>query len=125
MRIVYIGGSGIISTACTLLTIPRGHQRYLLNRGTRPIVADGAKVLFADIHHEAATTRVPGDLTFDAVVARCPKRGERGVPDAGEVRRRTSPGATGRGGLQVALWGTVSLPTLRSNTPLPLQWRAN
>ncbi len=68
MRILYIGGSGIISRACTALALARGHQLYVLNRGTRHMVADGATVLVADIHDEGAAARALGGLEFDAVV---------------------------------------------------------
>ena len=33
MKILFIGGTGIISSACAQLVLERGHELYLLNRG--------------------------------------------------------------------------------------------
>ena len=69
MRVLFIGGTGIISSACSPLAIERGIELWLLNRGTsdRP-VPDGARVLQADVRDPDAARRALGDLTFDAVV---------------------------------------------------------
>ena len=47
MKILFIGGSGVISSACSQLTIERGHELYLLNRGqtTKRPVPEGAHAL--------------------------------------------------------------------------------
>ena len=51
MKALFIGGTGIISSACSELAIRRGIELYLLNRGrsTRP-VPEGAIPLRGDIH---------------------------------------------------------------------------
>ncbi len=67
MRILFIGGTGNISTACSRLALARGHELYVLNRGQRAVVLEGARVLSADIKDEAATARVLVGLSFDAV----------------------------------------------------------
>lgn len=69
MKVLFIGGTGIISSACTHLALERGIDLFLLNRGEsqRPPAA-GASLLHADIRDEAATARALGDLRFDAVV---------------------------------------------------------
>lgn len=69
MRVLFIGGTGIISSACSELALRRGIDLYLLNRGnsTRQPPA-GAKVLQADIRQPVQAARALGDLTFDAVV---------------------------------------------------------
>jgi nucleoside-diphosphate-sugar epimerase len=69
MKILFIGGTGIISSACSELAIQSGFDLYLLNRGLslRPI-PEGAISLRADIRQPATVSRILGDLTFDAVV---------------------------------------------------------
>src|SRR3984885_1282383 len=74
MRVLFIGGSGVISSACSALAVQRGIDLTVLNRGSstsRPLPA-GATVLRADIRDPAAAgaalgaTR--GGREFDAVV---------------------------------------------------------
>ncbi len=69
MRVLFIGGTGVISSACSALAAERGIDLYLLNRGTsqRPI-PHGAHVLPADIGDRAATETALARLSFDAVV---------------------------------------------------------
>ncbi len=67
MRILFIGGTGIISTACTQLAIARGLDLTLLNRGLRPPLA-GIKQIVADIAHPAAARAALGDHRWDVVV---------------------------------------------------------
>ncbi|HET8655492.1 MAG TPA: SDR family oxidoreductase [Longimicrobiaceae bacterium] len=69
MRVLFIGGTGIISSACARLAVERGIELYLLNRGRseRP-VPEGASVLHGDIRDRASTEVALGALDFDAVV---------------------------------------------------------
>jgi len=67
MRLLFLGGTGIISTACVELAISRGHEVHLLNRGTRPAPA-GARSHGADLADEAAVRRTLGEVAWDAVV---------------------------------------------------------
>ena len=70
MKVLFIGGTGIISSASSQLAIDRGIELYLLNRGqtsTRP-VPEGARVLIGDIRKPETVREALGDLTFDAVV---------------------------------------------------------
>lgn len=69
MKVLFIGGTGIISSACSQLALDRGIDLYLLNRGqsARPVPA-GAKVLTADINDLDSARRVLAGHTFDAVV---------------------------------------------------------
>jgi nucleoside-diphosphate-sugar epimerase len=70
LKVLFIGGSGIISSACSQLAVERGVDLYLLNRGStsaRP-VPDQATVLRGDIRDLDSATDALGDLTFDAVV---------------------------------------------------------
>ncbi len=69
MKVLFIGGTGIISSACSALALARGMDLYLLTRGqsSRPIPA-GARVLAGDIRKPETVRRALGDLRFDAVV---------------------------------------------------------
>ena len=69
MKVLFIGGTGTISSACVELAVARGIDLTLLNRGnaTRPIPAN-VPVLQGDIRDRAATARLVQDLSFDAVV---------------------------------------------------------
>ncbi len=70
MKVLFIGGTGIISSACSQLAIERGIDLYLLNRGnttSRP-VPEGARVLNGDIRDPQSARKAVGGQTFDAVV---------------------------------------------------------
>lgn len=68
MRVLFIGGTGIISSACSELALERGIELYLLCRGRSPRpVPKGAKVLNGDVRDPASARRALGDLEFDAV----------------------------------------------------------
>lgn len=69
MKVLFIGGTGIISSACSALAVQKGIDLYLLNRGKsfRP-VAEGAKVLVGDIRDLSSAQEALGDHHFDAVV---------------------------------------------------------
>ena len=68
-KVLFIGGTGIISSACAPLALERGLDLYLLNRGTSPRpVPDGAKVLHADVRDPDGVRAALGDHRFDAVV---------------------------------------------------------
>jgi nucleoside-diphosphate-sugar epimerase len=68
--VLFIGGSGIISSACSQLAVDRGIDLTVLNRGVshiRPLPA-GATVVHADIRDPASVRDALGDRSFDAVV---------------------------------------------------------
>jgi nucleoside-diphosphate-sugar epimerase len=70
LRVLFIGGSGIISSACSWVAVERGIELFLLNRGIsdhRPVPAE-ATVLRGDIRDPASVKNALDDLTFDAVV---------------------------------------------------------
>lgn len=68
MKVLFIGGTGIISSACANLALERGIDLFLLNRGqsARP-APPGAHVLQGDIRDPAVVAVLAGH-TFDAVV---------------------------------------------------------
>ena len=69
MKVLFIGGTGKISSAVTPLAAQRGFDMYLLNRGQtdRPI-PDGVKVLHGDIRDKASAAAAIEGHTFDVVV---------------------------------------------------------
>jgi nucleoside-diphosphate-sugar epimerase len=68
MKVLFIGGTGLISSACTRLAVERGLELFLLNRGGNPERAGGATVLVADHNDEAAAERALAGREFDVVV---------------------------------------------------------
>jgi nucleoside-diphosphate-sugar epimerase len=68
MRVLFIGGTGIISSACSELALERGIELYLLCRGRSPRpIPKGAKVLSGDIRDAQSARKALGNLQFDAV----------------------------------------------------------
>ncbi len=71
MRVLFIGGTGLISSACAELAVQRGVDLWLLNRGSSDRYAPppGTHSLTADVHGPDAGIRsVLEGRTFDAVV---------------------------------------------------------
>lgn len=68
MDILFIGGTGIISSACSAHALALGHRVTLLNRGqsTRP-APEGAELLRADLRDEHQVERALSGRRFDAV----------------------------------------------------------
>ncbi len=70
LRVLFIGGSGVISSACAELAVEQGIELTVLNRGQtrdRPRPA-AVRVRHADVRNLAQVREVLGDATFDAVV---------------------------------------------------------
>jgi len=69
MRILFIGGTGVISTACSELCIDNGYDLYLLNRGQSLRVPPAkAKIINADIRDTRAVKTILAKKKFDVVV---------------------------------------------------------
>jgi nucleoside-diphosphate-sugar epimerase len=70
MKILFIGGTGIISTASTALAVERGMEVTLLTRGQHEAkLPAGVKTLIADVNDPALAERLQREaLEFDAVV---------------------------------------------------------
>jgi nucleoside-diphosphate-sugar epimerase len=71
MKILFIGGSGFISTAVSRLTVAKGIELFWLNRGQRKQEVAGVQHLIADVHKPDEARRVlegPGVPEFDVVV---------------------------------------------------------
>jgi len=70
LRVLFIGGSGVISAAAAERAVAVGHRLTMLNRGSatmRPAPED-AEVLRADIRDTASVRTALGGRTFDVVV---------------------------------------------------------
>ncbi|MBP3259932.1 MAG: SDR family oxidoreductase [Prevotella sp.] len=68
MRILFIGGTGTISSAITQQLATTEHELWLLNRGNRKNEVPGnVKHIVADINDEADVLAKLGDMQFDAV----------------------------------------------------------
>lgn len=68
MRVLFIGGTGFISTAVSRLAIAAGIELYLLNRGLRSAPPAGAHTLTADINQPEEVRAALRDVRFDVVV---------------------------------------------------------
>lgn len=67
MKVLSIGGTGVISTACTDLALQRGWELWLLNRG-HTSAPRGARQLVADVNDASAVRSALANHTWDAVV---------------------------------------------------------
>jgi len=68
MKVLFIGGTGNISTSCSLLTLEKGIDLYHLNRGVTKEEIPGVISIKADIHNKEETLKAIGDHDFDVVV---------------------------------------------------------
>jgi nucleoside-diphosphate-sugar epimerase len=67
-KVLFIGGTGNISTSCSFLALEKGMELYHLNRGISGEKIPGVTSLHADIHNKEEISKALGDLDFDAVV---------------------------------------------------------
>jgi nucleoside-diphosphate-sugar epimerase len=70
MKVLFIGGTGIISSASSELAVSRGIELYHLNRGKSAGVRkiEGVKTITADIRNTGEAQKALKDYTFDVVV---------------------------------------------------------
>ncbi|MEE9430398.1 MAG: SDR family oxidoreductase [Melioribacteraceae bacterium] len=69
MKVLFIGGTGIISTAVSKLAVQKGIDLFLLNRGNRSeFFPNGAKLLKGDINNFVETKKLLENYEFDVVV---------------------------------------------------------
>jgi nucleoside-diphosphate-sugar epimerase len=70
MKVLFIGGTGIISSACSELAVSQGIDLYHLNRGKSAVIrkVEGVKTIMADIRNLDETSKALRGLSFDAVV---------------------------------------------------------
>jgi len=70
LKVLFIGGSGVISAACARVAVESDIDLYVLNRGqstTRPLPA-GVHEMRADVRNHEAVLSAIKDLEFDSVV---------------------------------------------------------
>jgi nucleoside-diphosphate-sugar epimerase len=70
MRVLFLGGTGIISSACARVALEQGIELAALVRGrtsSRPL-PDGVEALHADVRDESSLDAALSDRRFDAVV---------------------------------------------------------
>ena len=71
MKVLFIGGTGLISSACSELAAERGSQLFILNRSmsSKYAVPEGVQLLAGDVHgDETQLARLLEEHRFDAVV---------------------------------------------------------
>ena len=68
MKVLFIGGTGNISSSVSRLCVERGHELYLLNRGQRGAPVAGATPLRADVTRPEAAAAALAGHRWDAVV---------------------------------------------------------
>ena len=82
MNVLFIGGTGVISSACTQLAVEQGIQLTLLNRGrTQRPIPRGVEVLHGDIEDASGAAALAG-RAWDTVVnwiAYTPDQGQRDI----------------------------------------------
>ncbi|MEZ0493941.1 SDR family oxidoreductase [Kineococcus sp. TBRC 1896] len=90
MRVLFIGGTGTISSACADLAVRRGIDLTVLNRGSgRRRLPEGVTTLTADGRDPAAVRDAVGDETFDVVVDFVAFTPEHVAADVEQFRGRT------------------------------------
>ena len=68
MKVLFIGGTGNISIACTKLALEKGYEVYHLNRGkTENPFGNTVKSIRADVNDRESIANAIKDLTFDVV----------------------------------------------------------
>ena len=68
MKVLFIGGTGNISGACTKKALENGMKVFHLNRGTTNRSIPGVQTIHADIYNKAETAKAMDKHHFDVVV---------------------------------------------------------
>lgn len=69
MKVLFVGGTGVISTECTKLAVEKGIDIYLLNRRkTIANLPDGVNIITGDIRDADSMKKVLDNHKFDVVV---------------------------------------------------------
>jgi nucleoside-diphosphate-sugar epimerase len=68
VKVLFIGGTGNISTSVSRLCVERGIDLFLLNRGTRKVIIKGAKIINADITNFKKVSNELKNHNWDCVV---------------------------------------------------------
>jgi nucleoside-diphosphate-sugar epimerase len=71
MKFLFIGGTGLISSACSELAVARGHELFILNRSIskKHLIPEGAFLLIGDVKGGAShLSNILAGHHFDSVV---------------------------------------------------------
>lgn len=69
MKVLFIGGTGLISEAVSKLAVEKGIELYLFNRGNHvDSIPHGAHVITGNIRDAKAAKEILGNYSFDVVV---------------------------------------------------------
>lgn len=68
VKVLFVGGTGNISTSVTRECIERGFELHILTRATRPVDIPGVRSIRADIHRAADIRALLEGHTWDSVV---------------------------------------------------------
>jgi nucleoside-diphosphate-sugar epimerase len=70
LKVLFVGGTGVISSACVREAVSAGIDVYVLNRGQTAgrAVPDGVTELRGDMRDPASVRAATGDLDFDSVI---------------------------------------------------------
>ncbi|MFW5995928.1 MAG: SDR family oxidoreductase [Halanaerobiaceae bacterium] len=69
MKVLFIGGTGLISEAVSRLAVKKGVDLYLFNRGNRPeLIPEEAHLIKGDIRNKAEANTLLKGFSFDVVV---------------------------------------------------------
>jgi nucleoside-diphosphate-sugar epimerase len=68
MKVLFVGGTGFISTSVTRLAVGHGIELYHLNRGRHAAAPAGIRHLLADVSNAEEARRALGNEKFDVVV---------------------------------------------------------
>lgn len=69
MKVLFIGGTGLISEAVSRLVVKKGMNLYLLNRGNRnELVPGGVEIITGDIRDKKNVSEILKNYQFDVVV---------------------------------------------------------
>ena len=68
MKILFVGGTGFISTAVSRQALAKGWELFLLNRGQHHPNPPGCKSLLADINNAKQVRAAMGGAHFDVIV---------------------------------------------------------
>ena len=74
LRVLYIGGTGTISTSCVRLSVESGMSVFVLNRGNNSAarqLPEGVIWLTGDVTDDASLLAAIGDQRFDGRSAAC------------------------------------------------------
>jgi nucleoside-diphosphate-sugar epimerase len=68
MKVLFIGGTGFISSAVSRQAVEMGFELWILNRGLRSAQIPGTHILVADIHNPQSMQAALKNMAFDVVV---------------------------------------------------------